>query len=212
MSPKRSPWKSTVRIARRVRPRPLTAVALSLLAIPEMGYLSCTSDEVCVASVTATDESTRLSPMSGCATGRTRRAAALAARLVLPALLALLALAGATLVPTSGHKALYKPAAFCPANQACFSDAKWTVWTHRRAVARATETPSCPGVEPSECQSPAQKVRVVFTQPRHLCGGTRYTRAHWRPEPGVHLSETTFFDVGIGGAGGRGAVCIWSGG
>lgn len=193
----------------------MTAVALSLLAIPEMGYLSCTSDEVCVASVTAIDESPRLSPMSGCATGRTRRAAAPATRLVLPALLALLALpavAGATLVPTSGHKTLYKPAAFCPANQTCFSDAKWTVWTHRRAVARATETPSCPGVEPSECQPPAQKVRVVFTQPRHVCGGTRYTRAHWRPEPGVHLSETTFFDVGISGVGGRGAVCIWSGG
>lgn len=114
-------------------------------------------------------------------------------------------------MPISGHKALYKPTSFCPANQTCFSDAKWTVWTRRRAVARATETFSCPGVDSSECESPAQKVGVLFTQPRHLCGGARYTRAHWRPEPGVNLSETTFFDAGLGG-GGRGAICIWSGG
>lgn len=143
---------------------------------------------------------------------RVRPAGFATALLALLALLALPPLAEATLVPISGHRGLYKPTAFCPANQTCFSDATWMLWTHRRAVALATETLSCPGAEPSECNSPAEKVRVTFTQPRHLCGGARYTRAHWRPELGVNLSETTVFDAGLGGVGGRDAVCIWSGG
>jgi hypothetical protein len=118
----------------------------------------------------------------------------------------------ATLLPISGHSAKYKPLSFCPANQTCFSETQWTLWTHRRAVARATESFACAGVEPSQCQSPSQKVRIVLSQPRRVCGGLRYTRAHWRPEPGVNLTETTFFDAGLGGVGGRGASCIWSGG
>lgn len=142
--------------------------------------------------------------------GDRRFAPPLLAALALAVCLAFPVAAQATLLPTSGHSAKYKPSAFCPANQTCFSDAHWAVWTHRRAVARAIEELTCVGGSESQCPG-STRVRIVLNQPRDVCGGARYTRARWRPQPGSAF-ETTFFDVGIGGVGGRDAICIWSGG
>jgi hypothetical protein len=70
--------------------------------------------------------------------------------------------------------ARYKPNSFCPANQSCFTHARWTKWG-TTAVAWAHGTTFNP---PGPAHS--GRAKVILSRPEAMCGGVRYTRARWR--------------------------------
>jgi len=94
------------------------------------------------------------------------------------------------------ERSLYKPPSYCPANQTCFSNAEWILWGGKRAVALATgETSYPPGPTVTE------RIRFIFSAPKHVCGDFFYTRAKWRYTGDSDYTMSFLLSP----------VCIWSG-
>lgn len=93
----------------------------------------------------------------------------------------------------------YKPSNYCPANQTCFTKARWRKWGSSRAVAVAKGSTYYPGAT----HGTKGQATFVFKDPKHLCGGEYFTEATWHYD-GKHGSTTShLLSAGSG--------CYWTG-
>jgi hypothetical protein len=95
-----------------------------------------------------------------------------------------------------GAHGVRKPRSYCPANHTCFKQARWSAWSTKRAVARATARTQYPG-------GPAVSGRITFrfSSPRHVCGGWYFTRARWRYRADEQYTEASVMAP----------ACFWTG-